>query len=141
ARRPELRVVVIDPRRNASCELADLVLQLRPGSDAFLFNGLLHWLWQQGKADQTFVAAHCSGLDAALAACEHCDADTVAQHTGLPREQLLRFYQWFGETGRSLSFYSQGINQSATGTDKCNAIINCHLLTGRLGRPGMGPFS
>lgn len=141
ARNPALRVVVIDPRRTATCDLADLFLPLRPGSDAFLFNGLLHYLHTAGHLAETWLAAHCEGLDAALAACADCTIEAVSAQTKLPAEQLQQFYALFAATEAVVSFYSQGINQSSTGTDKGNAIINCHLATARIGRPGMGPFS
>jgi assimilatory nitrate reductase catalytic subunit len=141
AARPELKVVVIDPRRTATCDIADLFLPLRPGSDAFLFNGLLHWLWRHAGFARDYLAAHCEGSAALLASLEPYTLEAVSVATDLPEQELERFYRLFAATERSLTFYSQGINQSATGTDKCNAIINCHLVTGRIGRPGMGPFS
>ena len=139
--RPDLKVVVIDPRATASCDIADLHLALRPGSDGFLFNGLLKYLADGGYQDTAFVANHSEGVTAALQAVANCDLDNVLTATGLPRKDLLQFYSWFALTPRTISFYSQGVNQSATGSDKCNAIINCHLLTGRVGLPGAGPFS
>ncbi len=141
AARPGMRIVLIDPRRTASAEIADLHLPLRPGADAFLFGGLLHHLAERRVLDQGYIDAHTEGFDAALAACADFDHDTTAARTGLDPADLEQFFQWFARTERTVSFYSQGINQSATGTDKCNAIINCHLATGRIGRPGMGPFS
>lgn len=141
ARNPNLRVVAIDPRRTASCDLADIHLALQPGSDAFLFNGLLAWLHTHGHFDSAYIAQHCDGLDALLAAASCCTPAAVNAATGLPQAQLEEFFRLFAATPKALTFYSQGINQSATGSDKCNAIINCHLVTGRIGKPGMGPFS
>ncbi|TGD73005.1 nitrate reductase [Mangrovimicrobium sediminis] len=138
---PGKRIVVIDPRRTASCDLADLHLQLLPGTDAFLFAGLLRHLANNGALDRAFIDAHTSGLDAALDAAGNLDAAGVAQVTGLDAQEVATFYDWFTATERTVSMFSQGVKQSATGTDKCNAVINCHLATGRIGRPGMGPFS
>jgi assimilatory nitrate reductase catalytic subunit len=142
-RNPALRIVVIDPRRTATAESADLHLALLPGSDVTLFNGLVTHLARAGKTDQDFVARRTQGLDAALAAA-NADApslDRVAAACGLDIADVARFFDWFGETERTVTLYSQGVNQSSSGTDKVNAIVNCHLLTGRIGRPGMGPFS
>ncbi|MEX2131010.1 MAG: molybdopterin-dependent oxidoreductase [Pseudohongiellaceae bacterium] len=139
--RPHMKIVLIDPRATVTCDIADLHLPLRPGSDAFLFNGLLHYLARQEQRDVKFIAQSCTGLEAALAAANSCDPESVSRQTGLDRTVLLQFFAWFAGNKRVLSFYSQGINQSATGTDKCNAIINCHLLTGKIGKPGCGPFS
>lgn len=141
AERPQMRVVLIDPRRTASVDIADLHLPLRPGADAFLFCGLLNYLARRRVLDQDYIDAHTEGFEEALRACEDFDIETTVGRTGLDPADLEQFFQWFARTERTVSFYSQGINQSATGTDKCNAIINCHLATGRIGRPGMGPFS
>ncbi len=141
AARPGMRLVLIDPRRTASAEIADLHLPVRPGADGFLFQGLLQYLARRGAVDRDYIDAHTEGFEEALQACAGFDIDTTAAQTGLDAGDLEQFFQWFARTQRSVTFYSQGINQSATGTDKCNAIINCHLATGRIGRPGMGPFS
>ncbi len=139
--RPGLRVVVIDPRRTASCDIADLHLAIRPGSDAFLFTALLAYLQASGSVDHDFVAAHTEGFEAALAAAGAWDPVRASAALGIAPAALQTFCDWFAATERTVTFYSQGVNQSATGTDKCNAIINCHLATGRIGRAGMGPFS
>ncbi|QIB65746.1 nitrate reductase [Kineobactrum salinum] len=140
-RNPAKRIVVIDPRRTASCDLADLHLAPRAGSDGFLFAGLLNYLQRHGLVDRDYVAAHTEGFDAAVQQAAPQTPAAVSRASGLSVDELEQFYRLFGESDRVVTFYSQGINQSATGTDKCNAIINCHLATGKLGRPGCGPFS
>jgi len=139
--RPEMRVVVIDPRRTATCDIADLHLTIAPGSDASLFNGLLSYLVANGLHNPSYIANHTEGFDEAITACESLDVQTIANTCDIEVEQVTTFFEWYGETEKTVSFYSQGINQSSSGTDKCNAIINCHLATGRIGREGMGPFS
>ncbi|QOL49875.1 nitrate reductase [Massilia litorea] len=141
--RPSLQVVAIDPRRTATCELADLHLPVKPGTDVWLFNGLLSYLARHGVKDSAFVAAHTEGLDMALATADaDCgDPAQVARICRVDPAKLLAFYEGFAATRKVVSAYSQGVNQSSSGTDKVNAIINCHLLTGRIGHPGMGPFS
>jgi assimilatory nitrate reductase catalytic subunit len=141
--RPSMKLVVIDPRRTATCELADLHLPVKPGTDVWLFNGLLCYLARHGAADSAFVAAHTDGLQAALAAAEVDCADplAVAKVCRIDPQQLLAFYESFAKTAAVVTAFSQGVNQSSAGTDKVNSIINCHLLTGRIGQPGMGPFS
>jgi assimilatory nitrate reductase catalytic subunit len=142
-RRPELKLVVIDPRRTATAELADLHLPVRSGTDVLLFNGLLTSLRRRGMTDTRFVSAHTSGANAALEAAEASAPDvyTVARACGIEPAKLEEFYRLFAATERVVTAFSQGVNQSSAGTDKVNSIINCHLLTGRIGRPGMGPFS
>jgi len=132
------RIVVIDPRGTATCEGADLHLPLAPGSDVALFNSLLAHLADTGRLDQDYIADHTNGFEAALAAARATDAATA---TGLAPAQIAAFHALFAVHERVVTIYSQGVNQSINGTDKVNAIINCHLATGRIGRPGMGPFS
>ena len=135
------RLVVIDPRGSATSEMADLHLAITPGSDAALFNGLLSYLTEQGALDQGFVDHHTDHFADALYAAAEWTPEKVANHCSVALDQLLEFFQLFRTTEKTISFYSQGINQSSSGTDKNNAIINCHLATGRIGRPGCGPFS
>ena len=140
---PDMRVVVIDPRRTATCDIADVHLALRSGSDATLFNGLLVYLEQNGHGHSQFVT-HCTeGLDAALATARVSapSIQVVAERCGLEATAVAEFYSLFARNERVVTVFSQGINQSSSGTDKVNSIINCHLFTGRIGRPGMGPFS
>ncbi len=141
--RPEMKVVVVDPRHTATCELADLHLPIKPGTDVWLFNGLLSFLSRRGVVDRNFVTLHTNGPDAALAAAgtESEDVEAVAKACKLKLDDLLTFYSWFANTERTITAFSMGVNQSSAGTDKVNSIINCHLLTGRIGRAGMGPFS
>ncbi|MFN4276603.1 MAG: molybdopterin-dependent oxidoreductase [Ferrovibrio sp.] len=141
AERPELTIVVIDPRRTMTARSADLHLALKPGSDVALFNGLLAHLEGLGKIGAGYVARHTSGLPAALAAARSLLQTEIAAITGLSQAELKRFYDLFARHERVVTAYSQGVNQSSCGTDKVNAIINCHLFTGRIGHPGMGPFS
>jgi len=142
-RRPDMKLVVIDPRRTPTCESADLHLPVRSGTDVWLFNGLLAYLWRTGCWSRDFVEAHTSGLESALAAATRSagDPQAVARFCGLEAAQLREFYELFASTSRVVTAFSQGVNQSSAGTDKVNSIINCHLLTGRIGTPGMTPFS
>ena len=139
--RPQMKVVVIDPRRTMTCDIADLHLAIRPDGDAALFMGLLAHLAKAGRIDEAYIGAHTTGFAEAFekAACL-TNADLI-EATGLPAMQIREFFRLFETTEKVVTCYSQGINQSASGTDKVNAIINCHLATGRIGRPGMGPFS
>ncbi len=140
---PDLIVVVIDPRRTATCDIADLHLAVRPGSDAMLFAGLLHYLDKKGEMNPLFVDHYTKGSQQALAMAAEVapTVESVALRCGLSVDDLTQFYRLFARTERVITVYSQGVNQSISGTDKVNAIINCHLFTGRIGRPGMGPFS
>ncbi|MGX5736086.1 nitrate reductase [Bosea thiooxidans] len=137
------RLVVLDPRITATAEEADMVLALKPGSDAALFAGLLVHLAERGLIDRTYVSRHVAGFDEALANAREIAPDiaSVSTLTGLPQEQIAAFYELWASTPHVVTAWSQGVNQSAQGTDKVAAILNCHLATGRIGRPGCGPFS
>ncbi|HKQ15590.1 MAG TPA: molybdopterin-dependent oxidoreductase [Steroidobacteraceae bacterium] len=141
--RPDLKIVVIDPRRTPTCEIAHLHLPIRAGSDVWLFNGLLTYLRQHGHANTAFLQAHTMDADVAEATASSSAGSVraVAQACGIDETQLTEFFALFANTERVITAFSQGVNQSSAGTDKVNSIINCHLLTGRIGRPGMGPFS
>lgn len=137
------RIVIIDPRRTATAEDADLVLQIAPGTDGVLFSGLLAHLAAKRALDDEYIGARTSGFAAAVARANEIapDSDIVAERCGISREDVATFFDWYRATEKVVTLYSQGVNQSAQGTDKVNAIINCHLATGRIGRPGTGPFS
>lgn len=137
------KIVVIDPRRTATCDQADLHLPLRPGADAFLFNGLLVYLAENNYLNHPYIKEHTRDFKQTLAAARESTPDiaAVARVCELDETVVEQFYKWFAQTPRSVTLFSQGINQSSSGTDKGNAIINCHLATGRVGLPGASPFS
>ncbi|HEX2511859.1 MAG TPA: molybdopterin-dependent oxidoreductase, partial [Xanthobacteraceae bacterium] len=137
------KIVVIDPRRTATAEEADLFLPVAPGMDTALFCGLLVHLADTHAFDYGYVDAHTTGLTEALArAREVAPGPTAtAEITGLEEADVIRFFELFASTRNAVTCFSQGVNQSAQGTDKVNSIINCHLATGRIGKPGAGPFS
>lgn len=135
------KLIVIDPRQTATTEAADLHLPIKPGGDVALYNWLFWKLAQSPAMDNAFVGSHTSGLSNALvSACEVNDA-LCEDLTGLAACDLTRFFELVRDTQRTVTIYSQGVNQSSAGSDKVNAILNTHLVTGRIGKPGMGPFS
>jgi assimilatory nitrate reductase catalytic subunit len=146
---PQQKWIVVDPRRTETAEAADLHLQILPGTDVALFNGMAHLLLWEGLADSAFVAAHTNGFDSLRDVVRNCTPQLTAQLCGIKEEALVQATRWFGgtveATSRSrtptLSLYCQGLNQSTSGTDKNAALINLHLLTGQIGKPGAGPFS
>ncbi len=135
------KIVVIDPRRTASCGTADLHLPIAGGTDAILFNGLLRYLWEKDRLAHSWIAAHVDGFEESFAQAKLATIDAVSTATGVPADDIRNFYEVFAATERVVTLYSQGVNQSDVGTDKVNSILNCHLATGRIGRPGLGPFS
>lgn len=137
------KIVVIDPRRTASAEEADLFLPVAPGMDSVIFAALFCAIVDRGMCDAGYVGAHTSGFDEALESARMLapSLEVAAHKAGFEAAQLAAFVDlWIG-TEKVVTAWSQGVNQSAQGTDKVEAIINCHLATGRIGRPGLGPFS
>lgn len=132
----DLTIVTVDPRRTATSQMSDIHLQITPDTDLQLFNGLLAYIAENGFVDEAYVANHVDGFASSVAAAESSD-----HNCGIPLDQLKAFYALWAENEKVVTIYSQGINQSTSGTDKVNAIVNCHLATGRIGREGMGPFS
>ncbi|WP_372124746.1 molybdopterin oxidoreductase family protein [Vibrio pomeroyi] len=145
---PALKVIVIDPRYTDTCEIADMHLALESGSDVALFNGLLAYLDDNDQLDADYIEHHTQGFTEAIRSATHYrytesgwGDKSVPDLTGLTEQQLEQFYKLFASNEKVLTIYSQGVNQSTQGCDKVNAIINCHLATGKIGKPGMGPFS
>src|SRR5260370_1247472 len=137
------RIVVIDPRRTDTAGDAALFLGLKPGTDTALFSGLLVHLADTGALDHDYIERHTSCFEEALARARNIAGSigATALATGLAEPDVADFFRMFRNTPRVVTLYSQGVNQSAQGTDKVNAIINCHLATGRIGKPGASPFS
>jgi anaerobic selenocysteine-containing dehydrogenase len=137
----EVGVIVADPRWTPTADVADLHLALRPGSDIALLNGLLHVLWREGLVDERFIAEHTNGWNALRAVIARYPPERAAALTGLSVESIVTAALRFGRARAALTLWSMGVNQSHQGTDKNAAILNLHLATGQIGRPGAGPLS
>ncbi len=138
---PAMKIVVVDPRRTDTCEIADLHLPIQPGTDVMLFHGMLHLMLWEGWTKPDYIAAQTSGFDALKATVRDCTPDRVAQACGIDKSQLLEAARLFATSAATLSLYCQGLNQSSAGTAKNAALVNLHLATAQIGRPGAGPFS
>ncbi|MEJ1165936.1 molybdopterin-dependent oxidoreductase [Variovorax sp. CCNWLW186] len=141
AANPGMKIIVADPRRTDTVEIADLFLPIQPGTDVMLFNGMLHLMLWEGWTDNRYIAAHTTGFDALKATVRECTPDKVAQICGISKDDLLAAARMFATSPATLSLYCQGLNQSSSGTAKNAALINLHLATGQIGKPGAGPFS
>ncbi|MEU0197963.1 MULTISPECIES: bifunctional nitrate reductase/sulfite reductase flavoprotein subunit alpha [unclassified Streptomyces] len=136
------KLIVVDPRRTATAAKADLFLQVRPGTDLALLNGLLHLLHADGHTDEEFVAAHTEGWEALPGFLADYTPAAVAEITGLAEDDLREAARLIGAAGRRwMSCWTMGLNQSTHGTWNTNALVNLHLATGAICRPGAGPFS
>jgi assimilatory nitrate reductase catalytic subunit len=138
---PKQKWIVADPRRTETAEQADLHLQLLPGSDVALYHGLLHLMLWEGHTQPGYIEAHTEGFEALKTRVREFTPAHTARLTGLREADLITAAQWFGASPATLSLYCQGLNQSSSGTAKNAALINLHLATGQIGKPGAGPFS
>jgi len=143
---PALRIIVADPRRTETAEAADLHLPLLPGTDVALFNGMLHLMLWEGLVDHAYIDAHTEGFAALRDRVRDFNPKETARICGIDEAALVQAARWFAGSGqshqgRTLSLYCQGLNQSRAGTFKNAALINLHLATGQIGKPGAGPFS
>ena len=138
---PAMKLIVADPRRTETADMADLFLPILPGTDVALFHGMLHVLIVDGLIDMAYVSRHTQGFEVLQALVQDFTPEVVASTCGIPMDDLIQAARWFGQQTPTLSLYCQGLNQSSSGTDKNAALINLHLATGQIGQPGAGPFS
>ena len=141
AERPDLKIIVIDPRVTATSRLADYHLAIKSGTDLALFNGLLCYLVDQGLVDKKYFSPQNCQQTIAAARSDFQSVEALAKLIAIDKNELLSFFQLFATNEKVVSVFSQGINQSTMGCDQASAIINCHLITNRIGRPGMGPLA
>jgi len=135
------KLIVVDPRRTTTADRADLFLQIQPGTDLALLNGLLHLLVEAGDIDEEFIAAHTEGWEHMAELVSEYPPARVAELTGLAEDDIRTAARWIGEAGEWMTLWTMGLNQSTHGTWSTNAICNLHLATGAICRPGSGPFS
>ncbi len=141
SRTPDLKIVVVDPRASETARCADLHLAIAPGTDVALFNGMLHAILWEGLTDVRYIAAHTEGFDALRDAVREFTPGAAAAACGIEESEVVQAARLFARSRATLSLYCQGLNQSASGTAKNAALINLHLATGQIGKPGAGPFS
>lgn len=140
ANNPDMKIVVIDPRRTDTAQFADLHLAILPGTDVALFNGLLHVMLWEGLLDMDYIRNHTEGFDVLKETVREYTPKMVADICGISEKDIVQAAKWFG-AGPTLSLYCMGLNQSIHGTDKNTTLINLHLATGQIGKLGAGPFS
>ncbi len=138
---PDVKIIVVDPRRTQSCALADLHLQVQPGTDVVLFNAIAAHLIEQDLIDHDFIANHTDGFEACKASVHATTLEEAAAICKVPVDDIRQAAQWMGESPTLLTLWAMGLNQSVHGVDKNLALLNLSLLTGKIGKPGCGPFS
>ncbi|MEL4894229.1 molybdopterin oxidoreductase family protein [Crocosphaera sp. Alani8] len=137
----KVKMVVVDPRRTQTAEAADLHLAIKPGTDIDLFNGIAYLLMRWGLIDSIFIDECTQNFAAYADVIRHYPPELVARNCGIRLDELETAAKYWGRSQRVLSLWSMGINQSSEGTAKVRTLINLHLMTGDIGKPGTGPFS
>ena len=138
---PNAKLIVVDPRRTKTAEAADLHLGIKPGTDIDLLNGIAYLLLHWGTIDKDFIERHTTGFSDYAEVSQHYSPELVSRKCGISQEDLQQAARYWASSKRVLSLWSQGINQSSEGTAKGQTLINLHLMTGQIGKPGAGPFS
>jgi len=141
AKHPDTKIIVIDPRITDSCAIADLHLQLNPGTDITLFHALCKLLIENGAIDYSFIRHHAVGFDKLQSLVSQIDLKDAATICGIDEDQFRLAATYIGESKTLLSMWTMGLNQSVVGVNKNLALLNLHLITGRIGKPGSGPLS
>ena len=136
-----VKVIVVDPRETRTAAIADLFLPIRPGTDVVLLNAMLRLLHSADRIDHNFIAEHTNGFDQLLSEVLQVSTEAAAKVCDISESDLIQAARLFGDAHGVLSFWSMGLNQSVNGVAKNQAVINLHLATGKIGKPGSGPFS
>ena len=137
----QVKMIVVDPRRTPTAEAADLHLAIRPGTDIDLLNGIAYLVLRWGKIDNLFIDECTANFHAFAEIVRHYPPHIVAQRCGIAESELETAARYWSQSNRVLSMWSMGVNQSSEGTAKVRTLINLHLMTGQIGKPGCGPFS
>ncbi|MEN7548453.1 molybdopterin-dependent oxidoreductase [Rapidithrix thailandica] len=138
---PEVKLIVVDPRKTQTCALADIHLQIRPGTDIILYHAMARYLIEQDWVDWKFIARHTEGFESLKQVAFERDLDEAARRCEVPVEQIKEAARYIGEANGFLSMWAMGVNQSVVGVNKNLALLNLSLITGQIGKPGAGPFS
>lgn len=138
---PAKRIIVVDPRRTDTCEIADMHLAIQPGTDVALLHGIVHILMWEGWVDRAFIERHTTGFTELQTLVRDYTPEWVARTCGIEQADLRNVARLIGSAPSFLSLWCMGMNQSSAGSAKNSALINLHLATGQIGKPGSGPFS
>ncbi|WP_108244295.1 nitrate reductase [Muricauda brasiliensis] len=138
---PKVKLIVVDPRKTQTCALADLHLQILPGTDVILFNAMARWLIEKKKIDKSFIQKHTSNFEACKQMAFELSIRKAAEKCGITIEEIRKAAKMISDAKGFISMWTMGLNQSVIGVDKNVSLLNLSLLTGQIGKPGSGPFS
>ncbi|MEM0940206.1 MAG: molybdopterin-dependent oxidoreductase [Bacteroidota bacterium] len=141
AENPNLKIIVADPRVTDSVTLADLHLQVHPGTDEALFHGIARYLIDKNHLSESFINDHTNGFHSLAKLVQAKTLEEYAAICKVPVDDIEKAARWIGFSKGFLSMWAMGLNQSTAGVNQNLALINLHLITGKIGRPGNGPFS
>ena len=137
----DVKIIVVDPRRTQTADIADLYLPIYPGTDVAFLNGVLHVMEREKMLNEGFIRENTQGWEKLKQVLKDYSPEKAARLCGIQADQIVLAARMFGQSASALSLWSMGLNQSSSGTAKNNAVINLHLATGKIGKPGSGPFS
>ena len=138
---PNVRIIVVDPRKTQTAAAADLHLQILPGTDVILFNAIARWLIERKKIDKSFITKHTTNFEACKQSAFSLSLRKAAEKCGVKVDEIKQAAQWIGDASKFISMWTMGLNQSVIGVSKNVSLLNLSLLTGQIGKPGCGPFS
>ncbi|SDE74076.1 ferredoxin-nitrate reductase [Cellulophaga baltica] len=138
---PNVKIIVVDPRKTQTCASADLHLQILPGTDVLLFNAIARLLIEKKKIDKNFIKKHTENFEACKASAFELTIRQAADKCGIPADEIKKAAQYIGNAKGFISMWTMGLNQSVIGVSKNVSLLNLSLLTGQIGKPGSGPFS
>ncbi|WP_025739638.1 nitrate reductase [Aquimarina pacifica] len=138
---PNTKIIVVDPRKTPSCDIADLHLQIIPGTDVVLYNAIAKRLIDRKKIDKNFIANHTDNYDALKASLASASLSDAAKTCGVSVNDIKKAASYISDAKGFITLWAMGLNQSSIGVNKNNALLNLSLLTGHIGKPGSGPFS
>jgi ferredoxin-nitrate reductase len=138
---PNVRIIVVDPRKTQSCASADLHLQILPGTDVYLYHAIGRVLLENGDVAYDFVSKHTENFEEYRSALLKMSVAEFANACDVPERDIRLAAEWISDSKGFLTLWAMGLNQSSIGFRKNSALISLNLLTGKIGKPGSGPFS
>jgi ferredoxin-nitrate reductase len=141
AANPDVKIIVADPRRTQSAAMADLHLALQPGTDVYLNYAITRVLIEEGFTDKAFIEKHTNGFEALKEKVFSTSLREYSRICDVPAEDIQKAARFIGESKGFITMWAMGLNQSIKGVDKNLSLINLSLITGKIGKPGSGPFS
>lgn len=141
AKNPAIKIIVSDPRKTQTCSIADIHLQLNPGTDITLHHAIGRCLIEERRVDHAFILNHTEGFEKYRRTVFERTIDEAAAICGVNEDDIRLAASFIGHARGFVTMWTMGLNQSVIGVNKNLSLINLNLITGHIGKPGSGPFS